>query len=282
MTQPLVLGTTLRDESDAISPSWWNGPNGQRVRYALSTPLDALLDAYTYATYAMTATYGPSDALTWIGQDRLIIQGFQQSLADYRERLVMWLDIWPYAGKPTGVMLAVQRWILPQLPQIQVVTNSSVWYAYGTGSDEFPPGQLHASAPQQTIGANNWNWDNLGTPGWFRSWLIIQAVAPSPTWITMLGNWGSGLTWGQTTICWGLNCAANIPLGLATLVKQWKRAGCWYQWIIISFNAAEWNSEDGSGGGVNPDGTFARWSKIVNGNYVQARFTDSRYIAGIP
>jgi hypothetical protein len=277
MTQP---GSNFRDESDAISPSWWNGPNGSRIRFSISTPFDALGDSFFESVYAALPSTAPADALPWISQDRQIVQGYQESQASWIARMLQWLERHPQRGKAQGVMLWAIGWILPQLPTVRVVTNSSVWWTYLTGTDPMPAGATTV-LPATKFAGSNWNWDGIAA-AWFRSWLIIFSGGSSPAWCTGTGTWGDGARWGDSGICWGFDQPSSQVRTLATLTKFAKAGHAYYPWIIVSFNNAEWDPSQPADGTHNPNGTFGRWSKIVGGQYVPARFADSRYISGIP
>jgi hypothetical protein len=276
----------FRDESDAISPSWLNGPNGARMRMALSVLVDANADAATYAVLARFPSKAPDDALPWIGLDRQLTQGYQETSAHYRLRLPQWLDRWRFSGKPVGVLVAARDWIGPQLPNMEVVStnatdSTSRWWSYADGTDAYPSTQPLPTPPTLTMVApENWNWDG-NAARWFRSYLIVFAT--TTPWITSSGTWGSsGKKWGDPSKSWGVTAPSNIMQGLQRLVKQWKRAGAFYEWIIVTFDGTLFDPAQTADGVHNPDGTFGRWSKIVSGQYVRARFANARYANGIP
>jgi len=280
VTQP---GANLfRDESDALSAAWWNGDNGRRVRYCMAILWDANAQGFTYAVYARFPSTAPADALSWIGLDRTIVQGYQETADSYRARLLQSNDRWPYSGKPTGVLLGARGWILPQRPRMAVVNNSGYWYSYADGLDPMPPGAASVVPPVRFDGTDNWNWDGLSS-NWWRSWLIVWATATP--WCTPGPAWGdAGLTWGDTRYSWGFGQPASYFTGLPAIVSDWKARHCWYPTIIVSFDDGLFVQADPAGGGVNPDGTFGRWSRIGTSGglpaYVSARFANARYLDG--
>jgi hypothetical protein len=239
---------------------------------------DALADGATYAAQVGSVSIAPYDALQYAAQDRQIVQGFQESTASWRARLAQWLDRWAYAGRPTGMLLFARGWILPQLPQMTVVTNSSVWWTYADGLDPMPPGaQTVIAATWQPAGVGGvqlWNWDG-NTAAWWRQWLIIYST-DSP-WIATSGTWGSsGKRWGDPTKSWGVNAPSSVGSGLRAIVRQVKRAGCYVPWIIISFSDATFQPT--STGGNAPDGTWGRWGKIgADNGYTASRLATARY-----
>ena len=269
----------FRDESDAICASWWNGPNGKKVRYCMSTIWDGLADGAGYAVLARHPSLAPSDSLQWIGTDRQIVQGFAEGSTSYISRLVQFLDRWPTSGKATGVMLAAVGWILPLLPKFEVVTNSGNWYSYAQGTNPMPPGATIVTPPALlNVFPSNWNWDGL-TTNWWRAWLIIFSTGIP--WATVGGNYAAaGQTWGNTAHSWGFGDPSTHFTGLTALTSQWKARHCWYPWVIVSFSNSLFDQAQPADGVHNPDGTFGRWSKIVAGQYVPSRFSNARYIDG--
>lgn len=269
----------FRDESDAICASWWSGPNGSKVRYCMSTIWDGLGDAAGYAVLSRFPSVAPFDAFQWIGSDRQIVQGYAEGLQSYASRCVQFLDRWPHSGKPTGVMLGVLGWILPLMPHIEVVTNTSNWLSYSAGTNPMPPGATAVTPPTKNlVFPGNWNWDGL-TANWWRSWLIIFSTGVS--WATVGGNYAAaGQTWGNPAHSWGFANPSSQFGGIPSIVKLQKARHCWYVRIIVSFSDSLFDHTQTADGVHNPDGTFGNWSKIVNGQYVPSRFANARYLDG--
>jgi hypothetical protein len=271
---------TLRDESDQLSPSFWNGPWGTRLRFAMSILHDGNAQQAEFAVQAQAPSIAPTDALPWIGIDRLIQQGYQESLTSWRARLIQWLDRHAYRGKATGVMLWARGWILPQLPRMRVVTNSGTWWTYNEGVDPMPAGaQTVTPAAWVAPGYPTWNWDG-NTKAWWRSFLIIYATGVP--WVTTGWTWGDGHKWGDGNV-WGFgggSATAIIVQGLRAAVASAKARHAWYPWIIVSFADTLFDPAFGADGIHNPNGTFGNASIIVNGQYVSSRFATARYISG--
>jgi hypothetical protein len=112
---------------------------------------------------------------------------------------------------------------------------------------------------------------NNGAISW--STAAYPLVAPSLAW-------GSpGQTWGDASHCWGFMIPSSVLSPIRTaLLSLWKSAVSYYPWILVSFEGSdgstgtEFSPASGAGTG-NPDGTWAHWSKIVNGVRVPARVT---------
>lgn len=294
-------GSTFVDEGDGISDASWNGPNGTAVRYSMAVLWDAIADGSIYAAQVGNPSLAPYDALPYAGQDRLIVQGYQESVASYQQRLTQFLDRWPYSGKASGVMLAVYGWLMQagltnasmaaiaqgswDLPQMRVVTSNSRWWTYNTGTNPMPPFQTDIEAGYypmvfpslfkgNPLGEGDWNWDSETTQ-WARSWLIIYATTTG--WATGNRTWGEAqVFWGDGN-GWGFDQPYEIFSGIPAVIKHWKAEHAWYVCVIVSLNSTNFNPFSGV---TNPQGNWQYWYTILSNNYIQCRFTSARYVDG--
>jgi hypothetical protein len=282
-------------ESNQTSATWWNGPSGTAMRFGMSVIWDGLqaavmssvlarfpIDPFGTFTGKVGGQLAPNDALPWIGSDRQITQGYLEPNLSYAQREVQYLDRWAYAGKPTGVLMAVIGWFLPQInvPSMEIVTNSSRWFWYTSEIDPFPPGTqgaIHVIPPLFTIGSTipghngRWNWDGL-TANWWRSWLVIFISLEFEAL-----DWGTtGKKWGDPSVCWGFNAPSNIGQGVKNLVKQWK-AGHEKIFVLYSFSSTLFTSYEPDDGVHNPAGNFGSWAVFSGGGWVGNRFTNAVY-----
>jgi hypothetical protein len=85
-------------------------------------------------------------------------------------------------------------------------------------------------------------------------------------------KWGSGAAWGVTE-------SANVGRSILMIAGQWKGAQTWIRSLIVSFDASLFDPVGNAS--VNPDGTFGKWSKVVNNVYVPSRFANARYCDGV-
>ncbi len=259
----------FRDMSDAISPTWLNGPVGQRFRYSMAVLYDALADAAGYATLARFPNTCPDDALPLLSADRQIDQGFLESGTSFRGRLIQWLDLWRAAGSPMGVLIAILGIFLPMSLRVRTVDNSSNWNTYDIGPFPFLPAQSVPTPPTYVLGGGNWNWDGNTAP-WWRTWIIIYV---GPLGWTIGPHWGDGGHWGDPGRLWGIS--GPLPGQIQTLlsvIKKWKAAHSWIVNVILTTNNARFDPAHAAGGGVNPDGT---WGNPAN------RFTDCVFLDGV-
>lgn len=156
---------------------------------------------------------------------------------------------------------------------------SSSWDSYAVArSPSAEPTHTYVTAS-----GGNWNWDSLspisGSWGWWQAWFVFDAsgaqdfVHPAPAW-------GTGVKWGSGA-AWGLVESTGVGLSILIIVKQFKYAGTWVRGIVITFDGSLFDPAQPAGGGINPDGTFGRWSKVVNGVRVRSRYPNAVYGAGV-
>jgi hypothetical protein len=160
---------------------------------------------------------------------------------------------------------------------------SSSWDTYAAGQDPKTAPVHVYQAVGGVVGAN-WDWDSvsqvLGSWGSWGAFMVLFAVAPNDfakpaTWL--IGDPRPLSILGGTV---GTNLDPKVMPSIAAIAGQFKAASTWIRWIIISFDATLFDPGAPDGGGVNPDGTFGWWHKLVAGNWVASRFSDARYCEG--
>jgi hypothetical protein len=254
----------LRDSFTKITPGWLQGFVGSRYLTMMLVTLDSLWEKTRQSTRARFPTVAPPDALPFIGNDRLIDRGFQETADSYRVRLLSWLVQWKLAGHAFAVLNGVAGWVTPTAIPTKAVTNSGFWWlraADGTLT-------FHPSSP------SNWNWD--GGAQWWRAWVILYVdgiwtrADPLGTPARTLGD---GRTLGSSAT------RAQID-GLRAQVRKWKTQNSVVPFIIFAFDPGF--APDGSPAGTAglADGTWGHWSKYVAGVQVAARDTRAIYIDG--
>jgi hypothetical protein len=265
MSGPIVIPpatSRFRDMSDAISPTWLNGPVGQRFRYSQAVLYDALADAAGYAVRARFPLLTSSDALAPLDADRQIDRGFSESDASFANRLVQWLDLWRIAGSAGGVMLATLGLFLPTSVKIRTVDNNSNWNTYNLGATPFPFGADAPTPPTYVKGAGNWNWDGDATK-WWRAWVIIYVT---PLGWTAGPNWADGGHWADPGRLWGITGPTVSQIQtIRQVVAKWKPAHTEVTNIILTFNNSLFDPAQPAGGGINPDGTWGNPSNRPTG-----------------
>jgi hypothetical protein len=286
-------------------------------RHAIAYVLNSAEYGAAYAVRAAIPSIAPSDALTYIGQDRQIFQGTDEPESNYRARLRQWIDLWDHAGSSTAVLLGILSEVAPLTPQVQMVSTTStgpgsplqpspfpitVWDTYLAGENPFPAGQSIPTPPDHYVTipprafASNWDWDGSSLPYFYpsvcwRAWIIIQSLSNSP-WQTPFAQWapssghisvttasdptygtvyvgtgGSGysiyqFSWDDGTV-WDWTGTPDEANALRLQAKEWKSAGCWIPWIIVSYNSVMFDETLSFGSNRLPDGNWGFWGKVV-------------------
>ena len=276
LTIPPVT-TTFRDMSDTLSPTYLNGPNGKRYRYSMAVMFDAIADGAGYAVLARFPSRAPSDAFVWLEQDRQIDQGFAESQASIQARLAQWLDLWGFAGLPTGVMLAILGICLPVKPLIRTVDNAGQWNTYAAGTFPLAPPPASMPTPPVNTPANGvWRWDANAAPNddsffelWARMCVVLYSTSSSP-WTPPSATYGGGARYGDGT-CYGFSGTRSQAAQLTSEARKWRAGHVVIPFVIVSYDATMFDPTQPFGSSKLPDGNWGHWSKVVNGQYVPAR-----------
>jgi hypothetical protein len=259
-----TVPTNFAQLGDAISPTYLNGPVFQAYRLASSVLYDDAVDLTAIAIRAAISSLAPSDALTWIAQDRQIFQGPSETTAGYIARLQQWLDLWRLAGNSTSVLLAYLSWLTPLAPQVQVVQSSrgtspiTTWQTYVAGATPFPAGTTIPTPPNLlTVSPGNWDWDGSSEPYYYpwmswRVWIIIQSNGAQAPWPAPTKTWGSGGTLDVIVVpdaIYGTKYVnAGTPASASSTSFAWGDGTCWgwagtaQQALQLTQLAATWKS----------------------------------------
>lgn len=276
----------FRDLIKDILPPWLGKGVGEKLGYVLGLAKDAVMEKLEQGVKARMPKYGTPTALVYIGQDRLIIRGFQELDASYAIRLSQFLDAWARAGAALTELQQLAGYTSPFTPVIRTVSNAGVW-------DSVNDGKVDGTTINHLRTIDNWDWDSVGpsywaggtTPWWttsaglvpwFRAWVII--FPPAGLWQAE-GTWGDGQTWGDGGV-WGCTATLSQIRSLRLVVNQWRDMGIHVPWIIMCFDSTYFDQYLAAGNAKLPDGNFGTWGKIVGGVEVPARFSNSAYIDG--
>lgn len=276
----MSFATGFRDFIKAISPPWLRVGVAEKFLYTLAIGADLLIEKLQEGMYAhMPGKQEDSSALALQGADRMIGRGLAEPDDTYSARLRRALDSWAHAGSALSELQALLGYIFPASLGIRLVTNSvdpvttvarSVWYTLEAGATSSDTPRVDLVEPA------NWNWDGVYS-NWWRTWIVIYV--PASLWVPE-ATWGSG-TWGDGGV-WGLSATPGQIADLRSIVRLWKAKHSWCQWIILAFDTTTFQPYHAAGGGVNPDGTYAQWSKYSAGLQQETRIDSARYVDGTP
>lgn len=252
-----------------LLPSWLTEGEGELVLGSLGVLKDAWLERLTQGLYARFPSYAPESALAYLGRDRKIVRGINESAASYSARLLRWLEDHRIRGNPFALMAQLRAYCNADV-RIRTVDAAGNWFTLDRdGTRSF------------TLGAGNWDWDTEAASQWSRFWVIIYPTADGEPWSDP-GDWGDAALWGSGV--WGANSTATIGTtatreqvaSVRSIVREWQPDGTRCEWIIVAFDDASFDPT-----APEPDGTWGLWGKDDGaGNYVPSRLRTARYWKG--
>lgn len=281
--EPKVARTNFRAAVKSLSPPWLAGDVGYRFMYSLAIQLDTIAEYMRIGVLQRFPTYCEEEALPYLGKDRRIQRGPNESADSYRERLRIAFITWKTAGHPKAVLAQLAAYYSPTPPVLRYVSNGydengntvTDWWTLSAGT---------YSHQRQT--PSNWDWD--GTFGNYRFWIIAYVPLLSG-W-----NWDDGHAWDQPGLLWDYKDGQAVA-DLRNIINVWKCAGSHCESIIFAsattqrfIRWGEFNWADGTWWGATtsvplfdpstppgqpmPDGT---WGDIAN------RDPNAQYFPGI-
>lgn len=207
--------------SDRVAPPWLQNPVGAAYLQTMGGGLDELVYRSAQAQLLRMPGIGDPSGLYYIGLDRLIPQGPNESNTSYGQRLQAAFDVWQRAGSDWAVLQLVLAFLLPKTPAALVVSDSSVWSYYAANATPATKPPLHLRFEGQDFAhLHNWNWDGeafdphpSGGTAWWRDWLVLFAD------LTPVGSGVLSTTGGVGTST--VTCNTNANHGLTTGAKVW-------------------------------------------------------------
>lgn len=266
----------IRDLLAAISPTWLQSATGEadtvgsKIVYTFGLGSDLELEKLQQGMKAHMPTVCTPTALQYIGEDRVIERGFQETDTAYGLRLQRAFETWQHAGSAGSVIGSLLGYISPDMPSISTVSDRSVWYTVLAGSST---PAYYASAPF------NWRWDGgaYDDTQYYRAWVIIGPGV----WVKN-DTWGTaGRKWGDRIGTWGSNASRQQVLSVQSIVSTWKAAQADVPWIIVNFDTTMFNPYASFGSPSLPDGYWGNWHKVVAGVAVPARSLSAIYWDGV-
>lgn len=221
------------------APTWLQRPNGQAWLAAHGELLDELLDRTIAAVKARFPTGGtPSDGLGYLGDERGLPRGPQDTDDTYAATLQAAWDLWPQCGSPKGLLRALWRAGYQNVVLVQCTGRAFTLPAYDA---DVVIRQLPGTPPWWSVDLNHafWSrfqlifpaplpasWTNVQPnpdatthpaldevnalrrlcrkwKGATRTLVSIVVITSGELWGWPLGTWGDPGVWGGTTVQWG-------------------------------------------------------------------------------
>ena len=216
-----------------------------------------------------------------------ILRGLTEEAASFRARLKTTPDDLRLAGNAWSILRQVLGYVSASQPRAFAVSSryTSSGSCDESSWDEYATLQSTAKNPAHSLyTSGNWDWDSLsptdGSWGWWRWYLVIERRdSLGRAWVSPAPKVGAtGLKVGEPSYAVGVDVPSTVGKSLKLIVAQWKAN--WCHTVIVSFDGGYFDRNEPAGLGINPDGYFGRWSKVVGGVYARARFADARYFGG--
>jgi hypothetical protein len=203
----------FREGIMTLAPPWLSGEWGGRLLYSFGIQLDAIAEMLRMGVLQRFPGACESEALQYIGSDRVIRRGVTEPEDAYRERLTNAIPSWKKAGSALAILEQLGGYFAPTPPRIRYVVNGldengvriNDWWTLENGVYTY-----HRSDPA------NWDWDGTYPPG--RFWIIIYGGVLTPWY------WGDGHVWGGGQ-SWGFEGSGEFIQDIRSLVGTWKAAG---------------------------------------------------------
>lgn len=248
----MALVDNFRNTIAVIVPPWLDGKFGKRLMYAFGTTVDALMDLYMEGVKARFPGEGTPDALPYIGNDRIIVRGFDEPDDSFVARLVRWLDSHRVNGTPGARLRQLRGYFTPHALRIRNVfvtaqaAHVAVWHSLLESVDIDGTLELIKTTPE------NWNWDGLFKGARFWTLLYVTGIFTDDGDHNDPGDHNDGGHVGSSAT------GAQIAT-VKKLISFWRGAHAHSYYTLIVFDDSLF---DPTGSGANyPDGHWDLWSE---------------------
>lgn len=205
---------TFRQMGSDVSPPWLAGTTGTKFVYSLSIQLDGLAEYLRLGVLQRMPGHCQPEALPYIGADRHLLRGQQESDEAYTIRLQQAWQTWKAAGTPRAVLGQLAAYFSPVPPVLRYVTTG---WDEGTGVTWADWWTLSNGVyTYQRVSPSNWDWDGQHVVG--RFWIIIYLPTLTQT------HYGDGHVYGGGQ-SYGFEGVGEIIGDIRSLIGTWKAAG---------------------------------------------------------
>jgi hypothetical protein len=186
MSNIASLPTQQRDWVKEASPPWLQTGSAEKFVYTLGLMSDLLLEKCNQAQKIRMPGLGDASQLPYLAADRLLVQGPNETNAQFVARLTMAFQAWKRAGSRAAILGQLQAYAANLQPTVAAGLPEMTIVGGGFGNDFVSAatwdtiynGQAQGSPPTHafTLGAGGginggFDWDGQYLP--WRSWLIL-------------------------------------------------------------------------------------------------------------
>jgi hypothetical protein len=133
---------TLVDTIKKISPPWLQAGNAEKFLFGLGLICDVQIQRIQDTVLSRFPLKALAGALSYIGSDRRLMRGINETDTSYALRLSQAFTDWHFAGLPRGVLKQLLGFTAKK-PRIISVDNQNQWYWYDAGADsQLPPEKM--------------------------------------------------------------------------------------------------------------------------------------------
>ncbi len=253
-----------------VAPPWLQGYVGSRILYTCGLIFDEIAEFVTQGMQARMPGIGTPTALPYVGRDRKIVRGFDETDDNYAARLPLWLDVDHHKtrGSPYALITQLKGYLAPHELRIRTVDNNGTWFSEDEDGTRY-----------ENLAEGNWDWD--GGTDWSRFWVILYPQASLWTeTVEMVGDpalWGGAV--GAPVYTVGTTATLNQVQTIRQIVAEWHPAGTTCVNIIIAFDDASFDPTLPPGDPLLPAGD---WGTHGDGLATRgrSRLTTARYWRG--
>ncbi len=220
---------TFRDSIRELSPPWLRTLISEKVMYAIGVQADALGDAVAAAVKTRFPNVYSGESLPYIGRDRKILRGRNETNAVYASRLNRWLDDHATRGGPYALLAQLYAHLAPASFAIDLV------YASGR---RFRMDANGVVSTRDDVGT--WVPD-ADTAKWARWWLFYAW----PTPVAADGIWSDPGIWDDGGV-WDSDLTVSEVTDLRAVPKEWNNGHSFGRIVLLSGDVELWDYPEGT------------------------------------
>jgi len=212
-----------RDSIKTISPPWLSDGNAERYLYAFGLGSDMLIEKMQQATFARMPGRAPDpSAIPYQAEDRALVQGVNETNAQFIARLITALDAWARAGSRVSVLeqlhaylIGTQPNVAVTLPEMLIVGGNNAFSSW----DSLMIGDPQMGAPtHRRVTPANWNWDAPAGPS--GSLASVSAATSTTTTLTGLSGLNASMLYQSLVVSGAVTTSNNGSFRIMQIVSS--------------------------------------------------------------
>lgn len=215
----------FRDVMHRLAPPFLQGENAEAYLYPIWLGLDLLLNKQGEGQGLHMPGLGDPSGLPWLGRDRLLVQGGNETNDQFAARLQEAFPTWQHAGSRPAILEQLQAYVqgdatvVGQVPAMTIVGGNSLTPGTTSWDVVYNTTPIGGAPFRQNISPRNWGWDGVNAP--WRAWLVLfmtdVPTGMSGTAASIVSTGGSGVA-GVTS---GFATISGLAGMSASNLGQW-------------------------------------------------------------